>query len=465
MQDRRRDRIGIVGITLMLGLWLAVPAAANGDTWWQDADGDGYGNPDVSLYQPGPPPGYVANNLDCLDSGTLGGIPAADINPAQTENWYDGVDQDCAADNDYDRDHDTYVDEAHGSGAGGTAPNTGDCRDDNAAINPGVQEAPDDGIDQDCTGYDALSYVEDDDGDTYGTDQGTIILYDGPPPTPPGYSVTADDCDDGDASIHPGAEEIPGNGIDEDCSGADLPLFDFGDAPSPYPTVIADDGARHALGGPLWFGAAVDDEPDGQPDATATGDDLAGTTPDDEDLAVPAVIVAGGTAQVTITASAPGIVNAWIDFDRSGDWSLSDQILTDVPVVAGANVLGFPVPVNLTPGTTFGRFRIDSLGGLAPTGPAADGEVEDHEILLLDADDDNDGVGNQTDNCPNKRNASQADKDGDGIGNKCDPDLDGDLVLNDVDNCPYRRNGSQADKDLDGYGNKCDAFPHNPLLH
>ena len=43
--------------------------------------------------------------------------------------------------------------------------------------------------------------------------------------------------------------------------------------------------------------------------------------------------------------------------------------------------------------------------------------MEDHEILLLDADDDNDGVGNQTDNCPNKRNASQADKDGDGIGN------------------------------------------------
>jgi hypothetical protein len=33
-----------------------------------------------------------------------------------------------------------------------------------------------------------------------------------------GY-LWCDECDDGSATVHPGAQEICGNGIDDDCNG------------------------------------------------------------------------------------------------------------------------------------------------------------------------------------------------------------------------------------------------------
>ncbi|TLD40039.1 MAG: putative lipoprotein [Candidatus Jettenia ecosi] len=59
-------------------------------TFYGDADGDGYGNPQVTTKACSQPSGYVANNTDCDDTN-------AAVNPGATEIKKNGIDDDCNA--------------------------------------------------------------------------------------------------------------------------------------------------------------------------------------------------------------------------------------------------------------------------------------------------------------------------------------------------------------------------------
>ncbi|MGH8529035.1 MAG: LamG-like jellyroll fold domain-containing protein, partial [Nevskiales bacterium] len=166
------------------------------------------------------------------------------------------------------------------------------------------------------------------------------------------------------------------------------PPPDFGDAPSAaqsgfassYPTLLADNGARHLLSG-LLLGAARDPESNGQPNASATGDDLAG---DDEDGVSFGTLKRGSSASVAVTASGAGVLDAWLDFNRDGDWNdAGERIFTGQAVVNGVNNLPVAVPLGASAGTSFARFRLSTIGVLAPTGEAPDGEVEDYLVAIL----------------------------------------------------------------------------------
>jgi hypothetical protein len=62
------------------------------------------------------------------------------------------------------------------------------------------------------------TFYRDSDSDGYGNASWSILNC----TSPAGYVSNSLDCNDGNPSIHPGASETCGNGVDEDCSGSDL---------------------------------------------------------------------------------------------------------------------------------------------------------------------------------------------------------------------------------------------------
>jgi hypothetical protein len=163
--------------------------------------------------------------------------------------------------------------------------------------------------------------------------------------------------------------------------------IDYGDAPDPtFPSLLASNGARHAIDGTTYLGAAVDGDTDGQPTASADGDDLDGN--DDEDGVIFTTgLGLGLTASLAVDASTIGLLNAWVDFNGDGDWAdAGEQIFTDEALVGGVNSLSFAVPPGAVSGTSLARFRFDSSGGLSYDGSAFDGEVEDYAIAVQEID-------------------------------------------------------------------------------
>jgi hypothetical protein len=163
--------------------------------------------------------------------------------------------------------------------------------------------------------------------------------------------------------------------------------FDWGDAPDSisapkYPTLAANIGANHLIVQGIMLGSLIDAEADGQPDVMALGDDLANL--DDEDgVMLNSLMFPGANPSISVSASTAGKLDAWVDYNRDGDWADSgEQVFAGAPVSAGVNVLPFSVPVTALPGITYARVRFSLGGGLSYMGPAPDGEVEDYEVKI-----------------------------------------------------------------------------------
>jgi hypothetical protein len=198
-------------------------------TFYDDADGDGFGDVDASSVACERPSGAVDDNTDCDDDN-------GDIFPLAAE-VCDGVDNNCDGEVDEGQLL-TFYDDADGDGFGdadassvacerpsGTVDDNTDCDDDNADICPLAAEVCD-GVDNNCDGAiddddasldttTATTWYADADTDGYGDADAATVACE----QPSGTVTDNTDCADTDVDVHPAATEVC-NGIDDNCDGA-----------------------------------------------------------------------------------------------------------------------------------------------------------------------------------------------------------------------------------------------------
>jgi hypothetical protein len=193
-------------------------------TFFIDADGDGFGDPDQPLEQCIQDVGLSEVSGDCNDTDPAISPVAYDI--------CDGVDNNCDGAIDEDVQLTFYLD-ADEDGFGdpnsttlsceepeGYTSNNLDCDDIEPEVNPIADEYCD-GVDNDCDGtsdesgaIDALIWYADSDNDGFGDVSVTAVACN----QPTGYVGDSSDCDDATSSTNPNADEYC-NGVDDNCDG------------------------------------------------------------------------------------------------------------------------------------------------------------------------------------------------------------------------------------------------------
>lgn len=183
----------------------------------------------------------------------------------------------------------------------------------------------------------------------------------------------------------------------------DLIGVDYGDALNTFATLGASNGPAHVIVSGYSLGATVDVDNDGQPSANADGDGA-----DEDGITFPAIVGGGNglmaclsndlTVNLTNTGALAALLDGWIDYNGNGTFEHPAEHInagTSIALVAGNNTVSVSVPCSAVLGNTTARFRLSTAGGLAPTGPAANGEVEDYVAPLrgLDYGDAPDGYG------------------------------------------------------------------------
>lgn len=165
--------------------------------------------------------------------------------------------------------------------------------------------------------------------------------------------------------------------------------FDYGDAPAPYISKMADGGPRHQLDPNLGLGPQISADSDAElPNADSF----------DDGVTLPSVFQSGfnsnlgifvRNADAGLLSDSPVYVNAWFDWDQDGVFEVQElerfgtlgtgqtQLFNNV-----STTVQITVPPSAKPGQTYARFRLSESPFTGPLGSETSGEVEDYSIFV-----------------------------------------------------------------------------------
>lgn len=150
---------------------------------------------------------------------------------------------------------------------------------------------------------------------------------------------------------------------------------DYGDAPDSYGTTLFSNGARHGISD-IYLGSNITTEHNAK---------VYPKTDQDDGIIFLTPLLAGSDSLIQVKATGAGYLNIWGDWNRDGEFSANEKLISDKYMNNTTDVFLVNTPSNALNGFTWTRARFTSISAIVASGGVSDGEVEDYRVLVTNA--------------------------------------------------------------------------------